>query len=107
MQHLIDFTYEGIDYTADVVVGYFHHHPPDSSADNDWDYYGWTDLDYHVSKLYWESEDGYALSEPMICDAYDAVYQRWNNDLQRGEVYAIIYEKLLDILLNECDNDVE
>ena len=106
MTYNIAFTYNGIDYEASVVVDYFHHQEPDSTADNADDFTGYTEIDFHVDVLRWETEEGYAQKE-LICDAYDAAYQRWNNDLDRNKVFAIIEQQLLDKIQSECDNDIE
>lgn len=82
-------------YTLEVDITHFFVQPPQRNADNDWDYHGYTDIEYQVlSGVDWggelEQDKVLTVSEiESIVDKYD------------DEIQTMIVEHYKELAYNE------
>ena len=75
--------YKDNSYDVDVLVTDFYHQPPSSSSahfcDSDYDYYGYTELEFDVIKVVRYDEDFEVIVKDIPDELEDELYEEVEN----------------------------
>lgn len=69
------------DYTLEIDVTHFFVQPPQTNADNDQDYYGYTDIEYQVlSGIGWDEE--LECNKVLTVGEIESIVDKYDDEIQ-------------------------